>query len=790
MFSNTLKLAWRNLKAGGWYSVLNVGGLAVVLAVSVLLLWWVNDELRYDRFHPAADRIYRVNSRHGTGADEQFWRSAPAPIAVAASNNVPGIEVVTRVAGLYDFKTFLIDGKTFSEKGEDLVYVDENFLDVLGGFRVRYGQAKQPFPTPNSVVLTEEIAEKYFGTSNAVGKQITVIDSNRVFTVGAVVANLPDYSTFQKKIMFPMALRKRLFGGNGQWKRMDDDWGNFSFSTYVKLAPGVDPVTIGKTLTAIQSAARRKDGVGELGDYRLQPLSTIHLYEPDGTNPGMQQVRMMGLIALFLLSIGCINYVNLTTARATRRAREVGVRKVVGAETGHLMAQLLVESLLTLGLALGLAIGLIQVLSPFYRDMTGKTNGLSLLDPQVWLLMLGTLLVTLLLAGVYPALVIARFDPLKSLRGRGASGGQARLRQVLVVTQFALATGLIISTLVIGNQLRFMRERDLGFNKDHTFTFYADAKSQQFKRELAGESSIKSIATATVELTNGMGSTSDTEWDGKTPGRTFMVNQMSVSADFIPNMGMKLVEGQNFTGTPADSTNLILNETAVRESGITNPIGKRFNFHGTDCRIIGVVKDFVFESARNKVAPTVLMSIPNWNGTVYVRTSGQNTSQAIAAVEQLWKKIYPQYPFEYAFLDENYNRLYRDEQRTGNLFIFFAGVAIVICCLGLFGLAAYTAEQRTKEIGVRKVLGASVPSLIGLLSKDFLALVAVGILLAAPIAWWAMGSWLQGFIYRIDLQWWMVALAGLLAVGIALLTVSFQSIKAALMNPVESLRSE
>ncbi|NID09680.1 ABC transporter permease [Fibrivirga algicola] len=790
MFSNTLKLAWRNLKAGGWYSVLNVGGLAVVLAVSVLLLWWVNDELRYDRFHPAADRIYRVNSRHGTGADEQFWRSAPAPIAVAASNNVPGIEAVTRVAGLYDFKTFLIDGKTFSEKGEDLVYVDENFLNVLGGFRVRYGQAKQPFPTPNSVVLTEDIAKKYFGTPNAVGKPITVIDSNRVFTVGAVVANLPDYSTFQKKIMFPMALRKRLFGGNGQWKRMDDDWGNFSFSTYVKLAPGVDPVTIGKTLTAIQSAARRKDGVGELGDYRLQPLSTIHLYEPDGTNPGMQQVRMMGLIALFLLSIGCINYVNLTTARATRRAREVGVRKVVGAETGHLMAQLLVESLLTLGLALGLAIGLIQVLGPFYRDMTGKTNGLSLLDPQVWLLMLGTLLVTLLLAGGYPALVIARFDPLKSLRGRGASGGQARLRQVLVVTQFALATGLIISTLVIGNQLRFMRERDLGFNKDHTFTFYADAKSQQFKRELAGESSIKSVATATVELTNGMGSTSDTEWDGKTPGRTFMVNQMSVSADFIPNMGMKLVEGQNFTGTPADSTNLILNETAVRESGITNPIGKRFNFHGTDCRIIGVVKDFVFESARNKVAPTVLMSIPNWNGTVYVRTSGQNTSQAIAAVEQLWKKIYPQYPFEYAFLDENYNRLYRDEQRTGNLFIFFAGVAIVICCLGLFGLAAYTAEQRTKEIGVRKVLGASVPSLIGLLSKDFLALVAVGILLAAPIAWWAMGNWLQGFIYRIDLQWWMVALAGLLAVGIALLTVSFQSIKAALMNPVESLRSE
>ena len=795
MFNNTLKLAWRNLKGGGWYSILNIGGLAVVLAVSVLLLWWVNDELHYDSFHPAADRIYRVNSRHGTGADAQFWRSAPAPIAVAAATSVPGVEAVTRTTGLYEFNAFRVNGKTFLEKGEDIGYVDENFLDVLGGYPVRYGQQKQPFPTPSSVVLTEEIAEKYFGTTNVVGKTLTVIDSNRVFTVGAVLANLPDRSTFRRKLFFPMALRKKNFGGNGPWKRMDDDWGNFSFSTYVKLAPGVDPAIIGQTLTDIQKKARLGGGlkigdISQLGSYALQPITTTHLYEPDGTDPGMQQVRMMGLIALFLLGIGCINYVNLTTARATRRAREVGVRKVVGAETGQLLGQLLVESLLTLGLSLMLAIGLIQLLIPFYQNLTGKTTGLSLLDPQVWALLLGTLLVTLLLAGVYPALVIARFDPLKSLRGYGAMGGQARLRQVLVVTQFALATGLIISTLVIGDQLRFVRERDLGFSKEHIFTFNAGDKSGQFKRGLAGESSIRNVATATVELTNGMGSTGDTEWDGKTPGRTFMVNQMSVSQNFIPDMGMKLVEGQNFTGTPADSTKLILNQTAVREAGITNPIGKRFNFHGTDCRIIGVVKDFVFESARSKVAPTVLMSRPEWNGTVYVRTSGQNAAQAITAVDRLWKKYNPQYPFEYAFLDENYDRLYREEQRTGSLFIFFAGVAIVVCCLGLFGLAAYTAEQRTKEIGVRKVLGASVSSLIGLLSKDFLILVGVGILVAAPVAWWAMGNWLAGFSYRVDLQWWMVAVAGLLAVGIALLTVSFQSIKAALMNPVTSLRSE
>ncbi|CAN5290347.1 ABC transporter permease [soil metagenome] len=788
MLKNYLKIAFRNLRSGGWYSVLNIGGLAVVLAVSVLLFWWVKDELSFDRFHPDADRIYRVHAHFGKGADEQFWSGTPAPIAVAAGKSVPGVEQVIRIGDLWDFRSFRVNGKLFVEKNDDLAYADERFLNLFAGFNVLHGDRANPFPSPNSVVMTEEMARKFFGTSDAVGKVITVVDSNRTFSVGAVLANIPDNSTIRKKVFFPMSLRKRLFGGNGDWKVMDDDWGNYSFGTYLKLSPGTDEQVIGAKLTDLQTVARGKNAAGST--YLLQPLTKLHLYEPDGKDTGMQQVRMLGFIALLLLSIGCINYINLTTARATRRAREVGVRKVVGAESRHLVGQLLAESLLTMGIALILSVGLIQGLIPFYQELTGKMQPFSLLDPQVWLLLVGALVLTLLLAGIYPAVVIASFNPLRSLGSRSLSPGQAGLRQTLVVIQFALATGLLVGTFVIGGQLRFIRERKLGFDKEHTFLFYAGDKAEQYKRELTKESSVRAVVTTTSGLLGSGNTTGDTDWDGKEPNRMFIVGQMGVSVDFIPAYGIELAAGQNFSGTKADSAHFILNETAVKQAGITNPIGKRFKFHETEGQIIGVVKDFSTGSARTTIQPMLLFSIPQYNGMVHVKTTGQQASQAIAAAEKLWKKDKPGYPFEYTFLDETYDRMYRAEQRTGQLFNFFAGIAIIVCSLGLFGLAAFTAEQRTKEIGVRKVLGASVTSIVGLLSKDFLKLVLIAILIASPIAWYAMNQWLADFAYKIDVEWWMFVLAGLLAIGIALLTVSFQSIRAALMNPVKSLRSE
>ncbi len=787
MLRNYLKIAWRNLRSGGWYSLLNIGGLAVVLAVSVLLLWWIKDELSYDRFHADADRIYRINSHFGKGEDERTWTGSPAPIAVAAKSQVPGVENVVRIAGQYDFRTFRVEGKTFAEKAQELAYADENFLDVFSGFRVLYGNPARPFPTPNSVVLTEKMAEKLFGTANAFGKIVVGVDSSRTFTVGAVLADAPDNSSLKFGMYFPMGLAKRSFGGNGDWKVMDEDWGNYYFSTYLKLNPNTDPATVGQKLTQIQAIARKNEAGS---DYRLQALTQSHLHAPDGKNSGLQQVQILGAVALLLLSIGCINYVNLTTARATRRAKEVGIRKVVGAESRHLTGQLLVESLLTLGLSLVLAIGLIQGLLPFYRNLTGKLGQFSLLDPQAWAVLLGTLTLTFLLAGIYPALMVAAFNPIRALRGRRTQSGNAGLRRSLVVTQFALATALIIGTIVIGSQLRFIRERDPGFSREHVFSFNGGRFTQQFKRALDNEVSVLSVTTATSNPVGFGNSTGDTDWDGKAPNRMFFITQLGVDKDFIPNFKMKLVAGQNFDGTKADSAHVILNETAIKQAGIQNPIGKRFKLHQTDATIIGVLKDFNFESVRTPVGPLILFSYPEYNGVVQVRTTGQFAPAALAVAGRLWKQYSPEHPFEYSFLDETYNRQYRAEQQTGQLFNFFAGVAILVSCLGLLGLAAFTAEQRTKEIGVRKVLGASVFSIVALLSKDFLKLVAVAIVIASPLAWWAMTKWLENFAYKISIGWWVFALSGLLAVGIALLTVSFQSIRAALMNPVKSLRAE
>ncbi len=790
MLTNYLKIAWRNLWRNKLYSLINVGGLAVVLAVSTLLLWWIKDEFSYDRFHTDADRIYRVNAHIGKGTDERHISLTPAPIAVASQENVPGVEAAVRLTGLWEFNNFRVGDQLFAEKKETLGYADENFLTVFDGFKVIDGSATNPFPAPNAVVLTETLARKYFGTSDAVGKTFTSVDTKQTFTVGAVLTDIPDNSSVKYEAFFPMSLYARSFQGNGEWNTMDEDWGNSLFQTYVRLSLNTEANQVSQTLTALQAQQRQNVDLTNLSEFQLQPFPSVHLERADGTSPAMKQIKVLGLVALLLLSIGCINYVNLTTARAARRAPEVGVRKIMGAEFGQLSRQLLLESLLPLGIALTLAVLLAFALVPFYQEMSGKTLQLSLLDPHLWLLLLSTLAVTLLAAGLYPALTIASFKPVRSLRGTVGRPGAVGVRKVFVVTQFVLSTALIAGTLVIGQQLRFIQERDLGFDKSHIFTFNANGDPRPYQRELSQESSVQSATTSSNDLFQIGGTASDADWPGKDPDRVFSIGLLGVDPDFIPTYKMQLVAGQNFSGTSADSTAVLLNETAVKQMGLENPVGQRFSVQGTEGQIIGVVKDFDTESIRSQVRPLVMYSFPEYNAVVHVKTTGQRAAQAIAAAERLWQRNNPGFPFEYSFVDQTYDRLYRSEQRTGQLFNFFAGLAILISCLGLFGLAAFTAETRTEEIGIRKVLGASVASIVALLSKDFLKLVVVAIVIASPIAWYAMNAWLADFAYKINIEWWYFALAGGLAVGIALLTVSFQCVKAALANPVESLRSE
>ncbi|GAA4410471.1 ABC transporter permease [Nibrella viscosa] len=786
MLRNYLKTAWRGLLNSKGYSAINIGGLAIALGIGILLLWYVKDELSYDRFHRHAGQIYRVNG----GFKDQFSAGIVAPVAPYAKRQVPGVEEAVRVADNYDSSPFKIDDKTLLE--EKAAYVDPAFFTFFD-FEWVEGSRERPFPDLQSVVMTESAARRYFGMANAMGRVIYSVPQQKNYVVSGIIRDFPDNSSIRANLLFSFEIPSKAYQSNDYWKSMETDWGNWFAGTFVRVNPNASPDNIAKTLTDIHHQNNKYD---QVTTYRLQPLTDIHLYRPDGTASAMQQVQIMGIVALILLSIGCINYVNLATARASQRAKEVSVRKVVGAGRRHLIGQFVAESLLIFAIALVLAIALIKGVEPVYQELTGKTQSFSLANPDVWLVLVGSLGFTLLLAGIYPAFVLSSFEPLKVLRGKVAAGSKGgAFRKVLVVTQFTLSTVLIVGTIIIGNQLRFMRERDLGYDRENVFGFWmTDEIAKHYdavKAELSRKPGVLAVTSAGSNLINIGTTTGDTDWDGKPEKSMFIIRPMAVEKDFIQTFKLKMATGDVFTGSKADSTHFILNETAVKNAGISNPIGKRFKLWQTEGTIIGVMKDFHFASMHQKVEPALFYYQPNRSfGRVYVKTTGRDAPQAIAAAERLWKKYSPDYPFEYRFINDDYNRMYQAEQRTGQVFNFFSGIAILVSCLGLFGLATFTAQQRTKEIGIRKVLGASVPSLVSMLNRDFLKLVLIGIVIATPIAWWAMNRWLENFAYKIDVEWWVFALAGLLAVVIALLTVSFQSIRAALMNPVTSLKTE
>jgi putative ABC transport system permease protein len=786
MIRHYFKIALRNLRAGGWYSALNIGGLAVVLAVSLLLFWWVKDELTFDQFHADADRTYQVNAHFGKGDDENTFTSSPGPIAVVARKQLPEVESAVRL-GYYPSATFKANGKTFNEK-DNLAYADTSLIEVFSGFKVLYGDPNKLFFAPNAVVLSEKLAKKFFGHADAVGKTITNVENAIPLIVSAVLKNAPDNSSIKHEMYVNMEVLRTTDPAKGGRSLLNENWDDYGFGTYIKLARNADPVLVEKKLTAIQASILKN--APNPSDYKLQPLTQVHLYPVEGNEGVMQQVTILGSVALLLLTIGCINYVNLTTARATRRSKEIGIRKVVGAGSGQLARHLLIESLLTLTLSLVLSIGLVQLLLPFYSNLTGKSGHFSLTDPQAWQILAGALTFCFIMAGIYPAFLVSRFNPIQSLKGNISQSSGAFLRKSLVVTQFALATILIVSTFIIGSQLRFIRERDPGFSREHVFSLNARHFTPQFKQALASESSIIGVSTSTDSPVNVLTGTASVDWDGKEKGRTIIVAQLGVDQDFIKNFKMKLAAGRDFSGTKADATSFILNETAVKETGITDPIGKRFKHEGTEGTIIGVIKDFNITTIREQVWPLVMFAKPENNHIVQVHTTGELAPAALAATKKLWNAYLPAYPFEYSFLDANYNDLYRAEQQAGKLFNFFAGIGIFISCLGLLGLAAFTSEQRTKEIGIRKVLGATVLNITTLLSKDFITLVLIAILLASPVAWYLVNQWLKDFAYKVEIQWWIFPLAGLLAIVIALATVCFQSVKAALVNPVKSIKAD
>jgi len=790
MIKNYFKTAWRNLVGNKFYSAINIIGLTVGLTVGLLILLWVNDELSFDSFHTKAPQIYKVEAQIGTGTSMQIWGGVSAPVATFALKEIPGVENAVRLVGADNYSLYKYGDKSLQPGDNGTFYADPSLFKVFD-FKLLEGNVNNPFPDIQSILISQTIAKRFFGSTEAVGKVIKG-DGRDSYTIAGVFADVPENSSIKFDMLFSTELKKKDYNDKGYWKSMDSDWGDYYANTYLLLKPGVSPASVADMITKIHIKNQPGPDASKV-KFLAQPLTQLHLYNGDGTPSGIQTVRIFLIVAILILLIACINYVNLSTARAMLRSKEVSIRKIIGADKKHLFVQFVLETILFFSIALILSFGLISVLMPLYNNVSGKQLHFNLFDTGIWRVVGLTIAGTLIASSIYPALLLSSFKPINALKGKISLGvGNIAFRKVLVVTQFMFSISLIIGTLIINSQLKYIREKELGYDKSYVFGFIMRDMQKNYeavRAQLLTQPGINGISSGGDNITNIQNSTSDTEWDGKDPNMSFVIHPIQVDKYFLPFFKLQFAAGGPFQGIQSDSAHYILNETAVREAGITNPIGKRFKLHNQNGTIIGVVKDFHFASLRQKIEPAIFVYYPS-EPEMFVRTTGKQASQAIAAVQKVYKQYNPGFPMDYAFLDDNYNSLYKADVQSGILFNWFAGIAIIISCLGLFGLATYTAQVKVKEIGIRKVLGASVASITTMLSKDFLMLVTLSIIISTPMAWYAMNKWLQGFIYRVDVHWWIFLLAGVIALIIAFITISFQAIKAALANPVKSLRSE
>jgi putative ABC transport system permease protein len=800
MYRNYLKIAFRNLLKHKVFSLINIAGVAIGLACFLLLALYVKDELSYDRYHTHADRIYRLSrtflSKDGT-VSLRLGHTAP-PFGPLIKQDFPEVEQTVRLletGGLVRYGE-----NVFNE--EDIFAAEPSLFKVFS-FDVLNGNQDKALENPLSIMFSRPMAEKYFGKENPVGKTVRV-DNQFDYTVTGVFEPLPPQSHFHPNflISFSTLNDPQVYGAEG----LRSNWGNNSFSTFLLLPENYDPQKLVKAFPAFQD---RHEGpnASTYSVLDLMKLTDIHLYSHLDSeieaNGDIQYVYLFSAIAIFILIIACINYMNLATAKSAMRAKEVGMRKVIGAVRSQLIKQFLSESILLVLVSLLLAVIIVVLCLPALNNFTQKQLSFgALADPVFIAILVSITLLTGVIAGSSPAFFMTSFQPVSVLKGRIASAlKNGKLRQSLVVTQFAIAIVLIISTVVVYNQMRYIKNYNLGYSKDQVLVLNVPSDSninfesirQRFKeigsvREVGRSSRIPSVRL--LDSWNAYVMRGDT----MTP-TDITIKSLSVDEDFIPVYQIEMAAGRNFSREhPTDRTEgFILNETAAKQLGWKNAadaIGNRFGYGQIRGQIIGVTKDYHFESLHQKVAPVVMFHQPDRLGRVSVQISGGNIKQAVNHIGSVWNSRFPDIPFQYEFLDQRFGRLYATEQTQQMLFGIFAGIAVFISCLGLLGLSMFMAELRTKEIGVRKVLGASVGSIVTLLTQDFLKLVLLAIVIASPIAWYGMHNWLQDFAYHTEISWWVFVLAGILSVGISVLTVSFQSIKAALMNPVKSLKSE
>jgi len=789
MIRNYLKTAWRNLLHNRAFSAINILGLALGMACSLLIFLWIGDELAVNAHHANGRYLYQVMERQLYDGKVEAADATPGLLAVELKKSFP--EVVHAVSfSRAETHTFEVKNQLNKEKGG---FAGPDWFRMFS-VPLLEGRPETALNTPLSLVISRQLALRYFGSPQAALGQTIRVDNQADYQVTAVFEDLPRNAPEP----YDYLLNWEAFLSQNEWAK---DWGNNALRTYIQLRPDAKAAVLNEKMKSFLHTYNPRLQKGSFDiELFLHAYEDAYLYSgfkngyPDGGR--IEYVRLMGIIAAFILLIACINFLNLTTARSAKRAKEVGVRKVVGAVRSLLIGQFMGEALLLTGIALLLAFGLVWLLLPAFNTLTQKYLVIPFSQPSFWLTLLGITLFTGLAAGSYPALLLSSLNPIRVLKGPVRLGsGAKRFRQGLVVFQFMLSTLLIIATIVVYRQLEYVQTKNLGYDRENVIYLTAEgalaSQYATFKSELLRQPGIQSLTYMDGTPTQPFGSTGSVKWPGKDPALSIQFQFSRVDYDFAKTLRVHL-KGRDFSrefGT--DTASYLINETAARRMGYADPIGQPLTLWGKAGKIIGVMADYHMGSLHRSIEPLIIKLNPNAAGkSILIRTQPGQTRQALLSVERLWKSMNPKYPFSYQFADEAYAQLYRSETMVGTLANYFASLAIFIACLGLFGLAAYTAEQRTKEIGVRKVLGASVTRIVVLLSVDFLKLVGLAIVLAIPLAGWAMHQWLQGFTYRISVEWWIFAAAALLAMGIALLTVGSQVIRAAAANPINSLRSE
>jgi putative ABC transport system permease protein len=791
MFKNYLKIAWRTIARNKPHSLINISGLAVGIACSLLILLWVQNELNMDAWHKNGVHIYAVYERMYFGHKASGSYGTPSPTADEMKKVFPEVQYATQM-DWGDLYTFQVGEKILKVNGS---FAGADYFKMFGN-KLLQGTPQNALNTLPSIAISHKMANQFFGSPEAaIGKNIR-FENRKSLTVSAVFEDLPEATSRR----FDYLINWGQFLDENPWAK---DWSNSGpIYTYVMLRSDANSAAVEGKLTHFLYPYNKnmKKGVFTV-DLGMQPYNEMYLHS-NFTNDKIaggriEYVNLFSMIAAFILLIACINFMNLSTARSVKRASEIGVRKVVGAVRSVLILQFIGESLMVTIIAVGISLGLVFLFMPFFNQVTQKQIELPFNDIGFWLKLLGLTLITGLVAGSYPALFLSSFNPVKVLKGTIRLGsGPALFRKSLVVFQFVLSVVLIIGTLIISKQINFIQSKNLGYDRENLIYLPLDGdlptKYGTLRDEALRQPGIQSITRISQTLTDIQNGTGDVMWTGKDPNNSTKFTQASVGYNFIKTMKLKMLTGRDYSKDFAtDSSGYVINETALKIIGYQNPIGQPLTFWGKRGTIIGVVKDFHFTSLHDPIQPLVIrFGEKEQYGGAVIRTQPGQTKQVLGSLETIWKELNPSFPFNYTFADDAYQKLYQNEQVIGKLSNAFAFLAVFISCLGLLGLAMFTTEQRVKEIGIRKVLGASVVSLFASLSKEFMVLVILALIIATPIAYLVMNKWLQGYYYRTELSWWIFALSALIALLITLATVSFQTLKASMINPIKSLRSE